>query len=383
MKNYFDNSATTEPCREAVDAIVYAAENFGNPSSLHNIGIKAENILKEARRTLARSLSSDEKCFYFTSCGTESNNIAIIGTAYRRKSAGRHIITTKIEHPSVLNAFKFLEEQGWETTYIDVDKNGIIDMDMLKQSVTNKTVLVSMAHVNNEIGTLQPIEEVGALIKRINPRCYFHVDCVQSYMKVPINIKKANVSLASFSAHKVHGFKGTGALYVAQGVNVDNVIYGGGQERGLRSGTENVAGIAAFDAAIKWNMKRLSEGADKALYDMHNILYDAFEGMENVSIMCERQYSAPHIISISAKNTRGEVMLHTLENKGFYVSTGSACSSHKRSMSHVLKAIGTSEETAEGVIRISLSHSNTKEEVNELVKAVKEAVAELEQYAQK
>ena len=381
--DYFDNSATTEPCDYAVSAMLDAAKNFGNPSSLHKPGISAENILKDARKTLAQSLRAEDKCFYFTSCGTESNNTAIIGTAYRKKSIGTHIITTKTEHPSVLNAFRFLESQGWSATYLDVDKNGIVDIDMLKRSITSKTVLVSMAHVNNEIGTVQPIEQVGKIIKQCNPRCHFHVDCVQSYMKIPIDLKTANVSLASFSAHKIHGFKGCGALYVAPGINIDNIIYGGGQERGMRSGTENVGGIAAFAAAIRWNNEEAAAKGKDYLAKLHDMLYDAFENTDNISVMCERNTCAPHICSISARNVRGEVLLHTLEKRGFYVSTGSACSSHKKNISHVLQAIGTSRETAEGVIRISLSYSNTKESVEALINAVKESVHELEQYIQK
>lgn len=383
IANYFDNSATTEPCDDAVCAMTNAAKNFGNPSSLHSLGIAAENILKEARDTLAGSLRSESKYFYFTSCGTESNNIAIMGTAYRKKSVGNHIITTKIEHPSVLNTFKFLEAQGWNVTYLDVDKNGLVDPDMLKRYLTNKTVLVSMAHVNNEIGTVQPIEQIGKVIKQCNPRCHFHVDCVQSYMKIPIDLSAANVSLASFSAHKIHGFKGCGALYVGPGVNVDNVLYGGGQERGLRSGTENVGGIAAFSAAIRWNKKEIASKGANYLRAMHDMLYDAFEADDNISVMCRRDVCAPHICSISAKNVRGEVLLHSLEKEGFFVSTGSACSSHKKNISHVLQAIGCSREKAEGVIRISLSYSNTPEEVEALINAIKKSVCELEQYIQK
>lgn len=382
-ENYFDNSATTEPCDYAISAMIDAAKNFGNPSSLHSLGISAENILKEARNTLARSLNSESKYFYFTSCGTESNNIAIIGTAYRKKSVGNHIITTKIEHPSVLNTFKFLEAQGWNVTYLDVDKNGIVDSDMLKRSLTSKTVLVSMAHVNNEIGTVQPIEQLGKIIKQYAPRCHFHVDCVQSYMKIPIDLKAANISLASFSAHKIHGFKGCGALYIAPGINVDNVLYGGGQERGMRSGTENVGGIAAFAAAIRWNNDEIAKKGADHLKKLHDMLYDAFEEYDNISVMCERNVCAPHICSISAKNVRGEVLLHSLEKDGFFVSTGSACSSHKKNISHVLQAVGCSREKAEGVIRISLSYSNTEEEVYALINAVKRSVQELEQYIQK
>ncbi len=380
-ENYFDNSATTEPCEAAINGFLKGVAAFGNPSSLHNLGIEAENLLKDARKTLAASLKADEKCFYFTACGTESNNTAIIGTAYRKKSIGMHVITTKIEHPSVLNAFAFLEKNGWSVTYLDVDKNGVVDMDQLERSVTPKTVLVSMAHVNNEIGTIQPIEKVGAIIKAKNPRCHFHIDCVQSYMKIPIDLKKANVSLASFSAHKIHGIKGVGALYVASGVLIDNINYGGGQERGLRSGTENVPGIYAFGEAIKWNLAEQKRLGSDHLLKLHAMLEDAFENDENITVLCDKEHSAPHIMSISAKNVRGEVLLHTLEHECFYVSTGSACSSHKRTMSHVLSSVGTSKEVAEGVIRISLSYQNTQEETQALIDAVKKAVKELELYA--
>lgn len=380
---YFDNSATTKPCRDAVEAIVKSAEIFGNPSSLHRLGISAENILKGARHTIAQSLMCDDKNIYFTSGGTESNNTAIIGTAYRKKSIGKHIVTLKTEHPSVLNAFKFLENSGWDVTYLDVDKNGTVDISQLESVLTSHTVLVSMAHVNNEIGTIQPIEKVGQIIKKAAPRASFHVDCVQSYMKLPLNLKKANVSLASFSAHKIHGFKGCGALYIANGVNIDNINYGGGQESGLRSGTENIPGISAFSAAINWNRKTISDGGFENMKQMHEMLYDAFEPLENITLMCERSCSAPHIVSISAKNVRGEVLLHALESNGFYVSTGSACSSHKHSMSHVLQAVGTSHDIAQGVIRISLSFENTCDEVMKLIAEIKNTVSELEKYAQK
>ena len=380
---YFDNSATTKPCEDAVEAIKNAAEVYGNPSSLHKLGILAENILKSSRKTIAASLGCDEKNIYFTSGGTESNNIAIIGTAYRKQSIGKHIVTTKTEHPSVLNAFEFLESQGWSVTYLDVDSNGVISLSQLKECLTPKTVLVSMAHVNNEIGSIQPIDEVGAIIKNNSPRCSFHVDCVQSYLKIPLNLKRAGVSLASFSAHKVHGFKGSGALYVADGTNVDNVNYGGGQERGLRNGTENVAGIAAFAAAVTHNRKLISRGGFDTLNELHNKLFDAFEAMDDVSIMCDREHCAPHIISVSAKNVRGEVLLHTLESKDIYVSTGSACSSHKRNMSHVLKARGTSADVAQGVIRISLSLDTNADDVEHLIKCYRESIDELNKYAQK
>ncbi len=382
IKNYFDNSATTEPCEYAVSAALDAVKNFGNPSSLHALGIAGENIIKSSRKQIADSLKVDDKCIFFTSGGTESNNTSIIGTAYRKKSVGTHLITTEIEHPSVLDAFKFLETQGWSVTYLKVDKNGVVDLEQLKRSMTSKTVLVSMAHVNNEIGTVQPIVEAGNIIKRANPRCHFHVDCVQSYMKIPIDLKKANASLASFSAHKIHGLKGVGALYVAPGVNIDSLVHGGGQERNLRSGTENVPGIAAFGAAVKWNIEEQRKDAEH-LNKLHGILYTAFGEMPNVTVMCDKALSAPHICSISAKDTRGEVLLHSLEKLGFYVSTGSACSSHKRNMSHVLAATNTSREVAEGVIRISLSHQNTEEEVYDLIEAVRSTITELEKYIQK
>ena len=380
---YFDNSATTKPCEDAVEAVKNAAEVYGNPSSLHKLGVLAENIIKASRKTIAASLGCDDKNIYFTSGGTESNNIAIIGTAYRKQSIGKHIITTKTEHPSVLNAFEFLESQGWSVTYLDVDSNGVISLSQLKEALTPKTVLVSMAHVNNEIGSIQPITEVGNLIKQVSPRCSFHVDCVQSYLKIPLNLKRAGVSLASFSAHKVHGFKGTGALYVADGVNVDNISYGGGQEKGLRNGTENVAGIAAFAAAVAHNRKLIARGGFEALNALHNKLFDAFEQMDDVSIMCDRSHCAPHIISVSATNVRGEVLLHTLESKDIYVSTGSACSSHKRNMSHVLKARGTTPDVAEGVIRISLALDTTENDVEHLIKHYRESIDELNKYAQK
>lgn len=380
---YFDNSATTKPCQEAVNAMVEAAECFGNPSSLHKLGINAENILKSARKTIAASLGCEDKNIYFTSGGTESNNIAILGTAFRKKSIGTHVITTRTEHPSVLNAFEHLASLGWTVSYLDVDKNGIISLDQLRSLMTPKTTLVSIAHVNNEIGSLQPIEQAGAIIAKASPRCSFHVDCVQSYMKIPLNLKRAQVSLASISAHKVHGFKGTGALYVANGVNVDNVNYGGGQERGLRSGTENVAGIAAFSAAVTADRQKIAKGGFEHLRSMHSILHDAIAERDNITVMCDREHSAPHIISISAKNVRGEVLLHALENKGFYVSTGSACSSHKQNISHVLKATGTSPEVASGVIRISMSFDNTEDEVRALVAELDDTISELERYSQK
>lgn len=380
---YFDNSATTKPCDEAVEAMINASHVFGNPSSLHRLGIQAENILKDSRHAIASSLGCDDKYIYFTSGGTESNNTAILGTAYRKKSIGMNVVTLKTEHPSVLNAYKYLEALGWHVTYLNVDKNGIIDIDELCSVLDTHTTLVSMAHVNNETGTVQPIERVGQLVKKLAPRASFHVDCVQSYMKIPINLKKANVSLASFSAHKVHGFKGCGALYVADGVNIDNINYGGGQESGLRSGTENIPGIAAFAAAVKKNRSIIASGGAVHLQKMHDMMYDTFEQADNITLMCSRECSAPHIVSISAKNVRGEVLLHTLESKGFYVSTGSACSSHKRSMSHVLQALGTSPDVAQGVIRISLSFDNTEDEVTGLINAINEAVAELERYAQK
>ena len=378
---YFDNSATTEPCQAAVDAVLYAAEHFGNPSSLHRIGMRAENLIKSARKTIAEILHTQEQCITFTAGGTEANNMAILGTAYRRKSIGKHLITTAIEHPSVLNAFQFLQSQGWEVTYLPVDVRGLIRIEDLKNALTPKTTLVSVAHVNNEIGTIQPIAEIGALIRKLSPKCYFHVDCVQSFLKIPIDLQGANVSLASFSAHKVHGFQGTGALFMAPGVNIDPIIYGGGQERGLRSGTENVAGISAFAAAAQWNHQLIQQGGEAAMKQMSALLHDTFENNEDFKVLCPQDVSAPHIISISRKKVRGEVLLHALEQKGFYVSTGTACSSHKRAMSHVLAAVGCTAQEAEGVIRISLSHTNTIDQVKKLCQAILETTEELAKYA--
>ncbi len=383
---YMDNSATTMVFPEVAALMnkIYT-EDYGNPSSMHMKGITAERYIKDARASLAKSLKVSDKEIFFTSCGTESDNMAIIGYAKANARKGKHIITTAIEHPAVLNAMKELSEEGFRITYLGVNEEGIISLDELKDAITPETILVSIMHVNNEIGSVQPIDKIGELIKKINPDIAFHVDAVQSYGKFRIYPKKMNIDMLSVSGHKIHGPKGIGLLYINEKTKVKPIIFGGGQQNGMRSGTENVAGIAGMALASEMLYDKFDEDIAK-LYELKKYLIDKVTSIEDVSvngIPKDGTMGAPHVISVTVKGIRSEVMLHSLEESGVYVSAGSACSTHKRTPSATLTAIGLDKGSIESTIRFSLSIFNTKEDIDTAVSVLEKYVPMLRKYTRR
>jgi cysteine desulfurase len=364
MEVYLDNAATTKLLPEVIEEIKRVSEFiYGNPSSVHNIGLKAEKIVKDTRKRIADSLDVEPEELYFTSGATESNNTAIFGTVYANKRKGNHIITSKIEHPSVLACFERLEKEGFDVTYLNVDKNGIIDLNELENSINEKTILVSIMTVNNELGSIQPIKEVARLKNKHN--FIFHTDAVQAYMKIPSYMFDI-ADIISISGHKIHALKGIGAIAVKKNIKINPFMLGGGQERGFRSGTENVVGIASLGKAVE---KGFNPNKVLVLRDM---LKKGLESIEGVSFNCYNSAdSAPHILNVTFKGKRGEVILHMLEENGVYVSTGSACHSNKFGESHVLKAIGLSKEDIGATVRFSFSEENTEDEIKYAINLLK------------
>ena len=381
MKVYLDNSATTRCFDEVAQLMMQImCEDYGNPSSMHHKGVEAENYLRYARETLARILKVNEKEIIFTSGGTESDNIAIIGTAMANHRTGRHIITTQIEHPAVLQTMRYLEDQGFRVTYLPVDGQGRIHMEDLERAICKETILVSIMHTNNEIGTLEPIAEAGELIKRINPKTTFHVDAVQGFGKFRIYPSRMKIDLLSVSAHKIHGPKGVGFLYKNDKVKVSPIIYGGGQQKGMRSGTENVPGIAGLARASELIYKNLDADMDR-LYELREMFIQGATRIEDVKVNgCMGSESAPHIVSLSVRGVRSEVLLHALEDRDIYVSAGSACSSNKPQPSATLKAIGIEKDLLESTIRFSFSTFTTKEEIQYTLQVLYDMIPELRRY---
>lgn len=381
MEVYLDNSATTR-CFDEVTQLMtkIMCEDYGNPSSMHHKGVEAEQYLRYSRETLAKILKVNEKEIFFTSGGTESDNIAIIGTAMANHRTGRHLITTQIEHPAVLQPMRYLEEQGFRVTYLPVDKQGRISLEDLQNAICRDTILVSIMHTNNEIGTLEPIAEAGALIKRINPRTLFHVDAVQGFGKFRIYPSRMDIDLLSVSAHKIHGPKGVGFLYINSKAKISPIIYGGGQQRGMRSGTENVPGIAGLAKASEIMYANLDRDMDH-LYELRDMFIRGVSDLEDVKINgCMGTDSAAHIVSLSVRGIRSEVLLHALEEQGIYVSAGSACSSHKPQPSATLKAIGVDKDLLGSTIRFSFSVFTTKEDIEYTLQALYDIVPELRRY---
>ncbi|HHW57714.1 MAG TPA: cysteine desulfurase [Clostridia bacterium] len=380
MEVYLDNSATTRVRKEVIDKMVEVLDiEYGNPSSLHKKGYQAEKLLKEARENVSKLVNGETEGIVFTSGGTESNNLALIGVAESLKKRGNHIISSKIEHPSILNVLKFLEENGFEVTYLDVDKTGKIDIEDLKRVIKDKTILISIMAVNNEIGTIEPIEKIGEIARE--KEIVFHVDAVQAVGKINIYVKKQKLDMVSLSSHKIHGPKGIGALYINNSVKIRPIIFGGGQEKNLRSGTENMPGIVGFGVASKLAKENLEETSSK-LVSLKKKLYEGIiSEIKDIHLNGPAiEEGAPHILNISFAGVRGEVLLHALEGEGIYVSTGSACSSKKKGQSHVLKAIGLRGDLIEGAIRFSLGIFNTEEEINYTVAVLKEKVNFLRKY---
>ena len=347
-------------------------EEYGNPSSMHHKGVEAERHITEAKKTLAQILKVNEKNMLFTSCGTESDNIAIIGGAMANMRRGRHLITTNIEHPAVLESMKYLESLDFEVTYLPVDEFGIVSPDLVEQAVRDDTILVSVMHTNNEIGAVEPIREIAKRINAKNPSTLFHVDAVQGFGKAQIYPKKWGIDLLSVSGHKIHAPKGTGFLYIGDKVKVKNLMYGGGQQGGMRSGTENVAGIAAMGLAAKMLYQDFDSSIDR-LYGLREKFLDEISDIPDLRVNGPKgRKCAPHIISLTVPGVRAEVLLHALEERGVYVSSGSACASNKPHTSATLEAIKLPRAYLDNTIRISLSEMTTEEDILQASSALHE-----------
>ena len=384
MEVYFDNSATTRVFDSVRDIVVKAmTEDYGNPSAKHRKGMEAEQYVRRAAAQVAKTLKVKEKEILFTSGGTESNNMALIGTAFANRRAGKHIITTRIEHASVYNPLAFLEEQGFEVTYLKVDGDGHISLEELEQAIRPDTILVSIMYVNNEIGAVEPVEEIGSLIRRKNPNTLFHVDAIQAYGKFVIRPKKEHIDLLSVSAHKIHGPKGVGFLYIDERVKIRPLLYGGGQQRDLRSGTENVPGIAGLGMAAEEIYANHRETLE-AITAVKDYMIDRMAGLDGVTVNSKKgNLGAPQIVSASFQGVRSEVLLHALEDKGIYVSSGSACSSNHPAISGTLKAVGVKKDLLDSTLRFSFGVFNTKEEVDYCIDTLKELLPVLRRYSRR
>lgn len=381
MEAYLDNSATTRCLGEAADLMMQLLqEEYGNPSSMHLKGVKAENYVKEAQKKIARTLKVEEKEICFTSGGTESNNLAIIGAALANKRAGMHVITTAVEHASVSGPMAWLEENGFEITRLPVNEWGEISTEDLKRALRPDTILVSVMQVNNEIGAIQPVREAGAIIKAFNPGILFHVDAIQSYGKMQILPRKMQIDLLSASGHKIHGPKGSGFLYIKDKTKLKPLVYGGGQQKGLRSGTENVPAIAGLGVAAEYICRNLEENAAH-MYELRRHFIQEVTGISGVTVNGRTDdQAAPHIVSVSIEGVRAEVMLHALEDKNIYVSAGSACSSNKPAVSATLKGIGLRRELLDCTVRFSFCAETTAREVDYALTVLRELVPQLKRY---
>ena len=381
MEAYFDNSATTKVLDSVRDIVVKTmTEDYGNPAAKHRKGMEAEQYIREARKIIADSMKVQEKEILFTSGGSESNNMALICTAWANQRAGKHIISTAIEHPSVYNPLGVLEELGFEVTILPVDHDGHISLKELEEAIRPDTILVSTMYVNNEVGAVEPVEEISRVIKAKNPSALYHVDAIQAYGKYVIRPKKQGIDLLSVSSHKIHGPKGVGFLYIRSGVKIKPLIYGGGQQAGMRSGTENVPGVAGFGAAAKEMYTNHAEKIQK-LIELKDYMTDRLGEIEGTVINSKKgEASAPQIVSVSFEGVRSEVLLHALEDKGVYVSSGSACSSNHPGISGTLKGIGVAQKLLDSTIRMSFGMFNTKEEVDYTIDVLKELVPVLRRY---
>ncbi|WP_195609229.1 cysteine desulfurase family protein [Mediterraneibacter glycyrrhizinilyticus] len=385
MEVYLDNSATTRAYPE-VGELVYKVmcRDYGNPSSMHRKGVEAEHYVKDAKETIAKNLKVNAKEIFFTSGGTESDNLALIGVARANKRRGNHLITSSIEHPAILNTMRHLEEEeGFRVTYLPVDAAGRIRLDALKEALCEDTILVSVMYVNNEVGTVQPIEEAVQMVKAYDPQIIFHSDAVQGYGKYRIYPKRMGIDLLSASGHKIHGPKGIGFLYIGEKVKITPIVYGGEQQKNIRSGTENVPGIAGLGLASEMIYKDL----DMKVALMRELKAYFIEGLKKIDRTVIHgltdEGSAPHIISAGIAGIRSEVLLHTLEEKGIYVSSGSACASNHPAISGVLKGIGAAQEYLDATLRFSMSEFTTKEEIDYTLETLYNCVPMLRKYTRR
>lgn len=381
MEVYFDNSATTRVLDSVRDVVVKVmTEDYGNPSAKHRKGMEAEQYVRQAASRIAKTLKVKDKEILFTSGGTESNNMALIGTAMANQRAGKHIISTRIEHASVYNPLAFLEQQGFEVTYLSVDSKGHISLEELEASIRPDTILVSVMYVNNEVGAIEPIEEIASLVHGRNPAILLHVDAIQAYGKLVIHPKKQGIDLLSVSAHKFHGPKGVGFLFIDGRVKIHPLLYGGGQQKDLRSGTENVPGIAGMGAAAQEMYTDHQEKVDY-ITGLKDYMIDRMGQLEGVTVnSLKGGQGAPQIVSAGFAGVRSEVLLHALEEKGIYVSSGSACSSNHPAISGTLKAIGVKKELLDSTLRFSFGLFNTKEEIDYCMEALEGLLPVLRKY---
>lgn len=385
---YLDNSATTRQYDKVTERMVtYMEEDFGNPSSLHRLGMQAEKSMKKARKQVAQSLHVEDEEILFTSGGTEADNLALLGLCQARQRRGKKIITSQIEHPAVLETCRKLETMGFEVIYLPVDDKGVIDLEKLEEAIDDKTILLSIMAVNNEVGTIAPLKEINRIRrtaeKKWGTEILFHTDGVQGYGKMDLALREAELDAVSVSAHKIHGPKGIGALYVRKGLRIEPHTFGGGQEKGIRSGTENIPAIVGFGEAAEMNLRTMKQRRDT----LQMVRQHLCEGIQreipqiqiNGFVDCNPSqltgYSSPAILNVSFMNVRGEVLLHTLEQASIYVSTGSACASNKKGTSHVLKAMGLSDKEIEGAIRFSFSEFNTLAEMDYVLETLKASIS--------
>lgn len=381
---YLDNSATTMAYPEVGDLVrKVMCEDYGNPSSMHAKGVAAERYVKEAKERLAKLLKVQEKEIFFTSGGTESDNLALIGCARANWRWGNHLITTGIEHPAVLNTMRYLEEEGYRVTFLPVDSSGRASLEALKEALCPETILVSMMYVNNEVGSVQPVQEAASLVKAYDQNILFHVDAVQGFGKYRIYPKRIKVDLLSLSGHKIHGPKGIGALYIGEHVKIQPIVFGGEQQKNIRSGTENVPGIAGLGLAAKMIYQDLDEKVER----MRKLKQSFVEGVGEIPDtvvhgLCD-ETSAPHIVSVGFAGIRSEVLLHALEEKGIYVSSGSACASNHPQISGVLRGIGAGREFLDATLRFSMSEFTTAEEIDETLRTLYNIVPMLRRYTRR
>ena len=384
MEAYFDNSATTRCFDEVKDIVCKTmTEDFGNPSAMHKKGMEAENYVRRSAQTLAKLLKVNEKEILFTSGGTESDNLAIIGGVEANKRMGNHIITTAVEHAAVAQPFAYLKEQGYEVTILPVDHQGVVKLDALEAALRPDTILVSVMYVNNEVGAVQPIEEIGKIIREKNPAILFHVDAIQAYGKYHIYPNRQGIDLLSVSGHKIHGPKGVGLLYVNKRVKIRPILFGGGQQNGMRSGTENVPGDAGMAVAAKCCYENLDEKIDR-LYALKDHFVEGVKKLPDTRVNGRiGRDSAPQIVSVSFAGVRSEVLLHALEDKGIYVSAGSACSSNKPAVSHTLSSMHLPKELLGSTLRFSFCFDTTEEEIDYCLQELSELLPVLRRFVRR
>lgn len=375
---YLDNSATTKPYKEVLETYTtVSSEFFANPSSLHKLGGRSENLLNKAREQAAELLQVKPKEIIFTSGGTEGNNLAIKGTALYYRNRGRHIITTDVEHASAYESFQQLEELGFDVTYLKTNQYGCITVSELENALREDTILVSLLHVNNELGSIQPLEEISEVLRK-RTKVKFHVDHVQGLGKVPINFLQLGIDLCTMSGHKIHGPKGTGILFIKEGLGISPLLSGGGQEFNRRSGTENLPGVVAMVKALRMTLEKSNVGIAH-MKKLQHILSEGLSRHDSIIIHTPQEKAAPHILNFSILNIKPEVMIHALEEKDIYISTKSACSSKQSETSRVLLASGIKENVAKYALRISLSYLNTEEEIQQFLDIFNNQLSALKQ----